>query len=155
MNAVEIEEAISKLAEQPFDAAEFPYAFLEAFGNKATTINRLRKRDSNKTDIEGAVLQHNNIHMAVSPVGEVLKTLEWLKNSPATTRQKAKYILATDGEDFQAEDITSGETIACEYKDFPNHFGFFLTLAGITTVKQIRESSFDIRATKPRLSLYR
>lgn len=154
MNAVEIEEAITRLAEQPFDAAEFPYAFLEAFGNKATTINRLRKRDSNKTDIEGAVLQHNNIHMAVSPAGEVLKTLERLKNSPATTRQKAKYILATDGEDFQAEDITSGETIACEYKDFPNHFGFFLTLAGITTVKQIRESSFDIRATSRLNRLY-
>lgn len=154
MNAVEIEEAISRLAEQPFDPAEFPYAFLEAFGNKATTINRLRKRDTNKTDIEGAVLQYNNIHMAVSPAGEVLKTLERLKNSPATTRQKAKYILATDGEDFQAEDITSGETIACEYKDFPNHFGFFLPLAGITTVKQIRESSFDIRATSRLNRLY-
>ncbi len=42
MNAVEIEEAISALAEQPFDATEFPFAFLEAFGNKATTIKRLR-----------------------------------------------------------------------------------------------------------------
>ena len=30
MNAVEIEEAISALAEQPFDAAEFPFAFLQA-----------------------------------------------------------------------------------------------------------------------------
>lgn len=154
LNAVEIEEAISKLAEQLFDAAEFPYAFLEAFGNKATTINRLRKHDSNKTDLEGAVLQHNNIHMAVSPAGEVLKTLEKLKNSPATKRQKAKYILATDGEEFQAEDIISGETIACEYKDFPNHFGFFLPLAGISTVKQIRESSFDIRATSRLNRLY-
>ena len=35
MNAVEIEVAISNLAEQPFDAQEFPYAFLQAFGNKA------------------------------------------------------------------------------------------------------------------------
>ena len=34
MNAVEIEEAISALAELPFDGSEFPYAFLEAFGNK-------------------------------------------------------------------------------------------------------------------------
>jgi hypothetical protein len=42
MNAVEIEQAITDLAEQPFDPAEFPYAFLEAFGNKATTIKRLR-----------------------------------------------------------------------------------------------------------------
>ncbi len=154
MNAVEIEEAISRLAEQPFDAAEFPYAFLEAFDNKAITINRLRKGDSNKTDIEGAVLQRDNIHIGVSPAGEVLKTLERLRNSPATTRQKAKYILATDGEDFQAEDISSGETIACDYKDFPNHFGFFLALARITTVKQIRESSFDIRATSRLNRLY-
>ncbi|MDQ2948479.1 MAG: hypothetical protein M3Y27_21500 [Acidobacteriota bacterium] len=38
MNAVEIEQAISQLAEQSFDAEEFPYAFLEAFGNKETTI---------------------------------------------------------------------------------------------------------------------
>ena len=29
----------------------------------------------------------------------------------------------------------------------PNHFGFFLPLAGITTVAQIRENAFDIRAT--------
>lgn len=43
MNAVEIEEAISALAEQPFDAAEFPFAFLQAFGNKETTLKRLRK----------------------------------------------------------------------------------------------------------------
>jgi hypothetical protein len=42
MNAVEIEQAISELAEQPFDAEEFPYAFLMAFGNKDTTIKRLR-----------------------------------------------------------------------------------------------------------------
>ncbi len=154
MNAVEIEEAISKLAEQPFDPVEFPYAFLEAFGNKATTINRLKSGNTNKTDIEDAVLQYNNIHIAVCPAGEVLTTLEKLKNSPATNRQKAKFILATDGEEFQAEDITSGETVVCAYKDFPDHFGFFLPLAGISTVKQISENAFDIRATSRLNRLY-
>src|SRR6185437_1380351 len=49
--------------------------------------------------------------------------------------------------DFEAEDLASGETVACTYRDFPNHFGFFLPLAGITTVKQISENSFDIKAT--------
>ena len=51
MNAVEIEEAISALAERPFDAAEFPYLFLQAFGNKETTLNRLRRGESNKSDL--------------------------------------------------------------------------------------------------------
>ncbi|MCC6277272.1 MAG: class I SAM-dependent DNA methyltransferase [Oligoflexia bacterium] len=147
MNAVEIEEAVSRLAEEPFDPASFPYAFLEAFGNKVTTIQRLRTGSSNKSDIDGCILQHNNIHISVSPVGKTQEMLGKLRESPATIRHKAKFILATDGKEFQAEDISSGETVACEYKDFPDHFGFFLPLAGISTVQQIRESSFDIKAT--------
>ena len=154
MNAVEIEEAISALAERPFDAEEFPYAFLEAFGNKETTIKRLRKGKSNKSDL-GGVLQTNNIHIATCKSGEVTKTLAALKASPATTRAKARFVLATDGDLFEAEDVTSDDPpIACSYADFPNHFGVFLPLAGITTVKQVRESSFDIRATSRLNRLY-
>lgn len=147
MNAVEIEEAVSAMAEQPFDPTLFPFAFLEAFGNKPTTIQRLRSGSSNKSDLDGGVLQYNNIHIAAAPKGKVLETLTQLRVSPATTKQKAKFILATDGIEFQSEDLTSGETVVCEYKDLPDHFGFFLPLAGISTVKQIRESSFDIKAT--------
>src|SRR3954464_4811483 len=153
MNPVEIEEAISTLAEQPFDPVEFPFAFLQAFGNKETTIKRLRKGESNKSDL-GGVLQTNNIHIAVAAPGEVTKMLAALKASPATSRAKAKFALATDGEMFEAEDLASGETVACAYADFPDHFGFFLPLAGITTVKQVRESSFDIRATSRLNRLY-
>jgi hypothetical protein len=154
MNAVEIEEAISALAEQAFDPVEFPFTFLQAFGNKDTTIKRLRAGASNKSDL-GGVLQTNNIHIAVCPPGEVTKMLAALKASPATTRAKARYILATDGADFEAEDLESDDSpIACAYRDFPDHFGFFLPLAGITTVKQVRDSSFDIRATSRLNRLY-
>lgn len=153
MNAVEIEEAISQLAEQPFDATEFPYLFLEAFGNKATTIKRLRSGASNKSDV-GGVLQTSNIHIATADTDGVTEKLGLLRASPATTRAKAKFILATDGVTFEAEDLETGETVACAYADFPNHFGFFLPLAGITTVKQVRDSSFDIRATSRLNKLY-
>ena len=146
MNAVEIEEAISALAELPFYGDEFPFAFLQAFGNKATTIKRLRSGASNKSD-QGGVFQTNNVHLKVCAEGEVTRTLAQLKVSPATTKAKAKFVLATDGNDLEAEDLTTGETIACAYGDFPDHFGFFLPLAGISTVKQIRESAFDIKAT--------
>ena len=154
MNAVEIEEAISILADQPFDPAEFPYAFLEAFGNKETTIKRLRSGSTNNSDIENGVLQRNNIHIAVCADGVVNDTLNKLRKSPATTKAKAKFILATDGNDFQAEDLNSGETIACEFNKFHDHFGFFLALAGISTVKQIRENAFDIKATGRLNKLY-
>jgi len=153
MNAVEIEQAISALAEQPFDAAEFPYAFLEAFGNKATTLKRLRSGASNKSDL-GGVLQTSNIHIATADSGCVSEILAALRTSPATTRAKARFILATDGVSFEAEDLTSGETVACAFADVPDHFGFFLPLAGISTVKQVRDSAFDIRATSRLNKLY-
>ncbi len=153
MNAVEIEEAVSALAERPFEPEEFPFAFLEAFSNKETTLKRLRKGESNKSDL-GGVLQTNNIHIAVAAPGEVTNTLAALKASPATTKSKAKFVLATDGEWFEAEDIGGGGTVACRYADFPDHFGFFLPLAGITTVQQISENAFDIRATSRLNRLY-
>lgn len=153
MNAVEIESAVSELALQPFDREEFPFAFLQAFGNKETTIKRLRSGASNKSDL-GGVLQTNNIHIAVAQTNEVSQTLAALKASPATTKAKARFILSTDGADFEAEDLETGETVACAFPNFPDHFGFFLPLAGITTVKQIRDSSFDIRATSRLNRLY-
>ena len=86
MNAVEIEEAISQLATQPFNAAEFPYEFLAAFGNKDTTLKRLRAGNTNKSDVAG-VLQVNNIHILVAH-GDVAKALAALKASPTTTKAK-------------------------------------------------------------------
>lgn len=153
MNAVEIEQAITDLAEQPFDPAEFPYAFLEAFGNKATTIQRLRSGATNKSDL-GGVLQTNNIHILTCETGQVTQAFTALKASPATTKAKTKFILATDGVDFEAEDLMSGETIACAFSDFPDHFGFFLPLSGISTVRQTIENTFDSQATKHLNRLY-
>jgi len=149
MNAVEIEAAVSELASKPFDPGEFPFAFLEAFGNKATTIKRLRSGASNKSDI-GGVLQTGNIHIKVCPEDRVSDTIRALRESAATknTRNRVKFVLATDGTTLEAEDLVSDvPPIVTPFKDFPEHFGFFLPLAGISTVRQIRESAFDIKAT--------
>ncbi len=154
MNAVEIEEAVSALADQPFDAKSFPFAFLQAFGNKETTIRRLKSGSTNQSDLPGGILQRNNIHIQVCPEGEVSAALYALRESPATTKQKAKLILATDGKTFEAENLEDGETVACAYERFSDYFGFFLPLAGITTVKQIRENAFDIKATGRLNKLY-
>jgi hypothetical protein len=142
------------LAAAPFDAAEFPFALLTAFGNKETTVKRLRGASSNSSDVAGGVLQRNNIHIAVCSEGRVGETLAKLGANPKTAANKAKFILATDGVTLEAEDLNSGETVACNYPDLANHFGFFLPLAGITTVKQIRENAFDIRATARLNKLY-
>ncbi|MDX5934385.1 class I SAM-dependent DNA methyltransferase [Acidithiobacillus thiooxidans] len=154
MNAVEIETAISDLAFQPFDAAEFPFAFLAAFGNNDIALKRLRTGNTNVSDVPGGVLQRKKIHIAVCAEGRVGQTLKALRASPATAKAKAKFILATDGLTLEAEELLSGETIACAYSDFPNHFGFFLPLAGISTIKEIKDNPIDVRATGRLNKLY-
>ncbi len=147
MNAVEIEEAISELAAAPFDAANFPRAFLEAFNNKPTTVKRLLAGATKNSDVEGGVLQFKQIHFAVAAPGRVREKLEQLRASPKTAAGKVRFILATDGQTLEAEDLAEGEIRVCDYKDFANHFGFFLPLAGITTVKAIKNNPIDIQAT--------
>ena len=162
MNAVEIEQAISDLALAPFDAAEFPFAFLAAFGKNETTLKRLRAGNNNTSDIQGGVLLHKYIHIAVCAAGDgdsVGDTLSALRASPATAKAKAKFILATDGQTLQAQELVSsglagGETIACDYADLPNHFGFLLPLAGISTIQEIKDNPIDVRATGRLNKLY-
>ena len=154
MNAVEIEQALSDLAAQAFDSAEFPFQFLAAFGNKATTIARLRKGDSNASNVPGGVLQRNHIHLAVAEPGQVGQMLAALKASPKTAQAKAKFVLATDGTALEAEELATGDVIACDFPAFPDHFGFFLPLAGISTIKEIKDNPIDVRATGRLNKLY-
>ena len=154
MKATDIEEAISLLAEQRFDAAEFPFRLLEAFGNKETTLKRLRSGTSNASDVEGGVLQRSNIHIAVCKAGAVSETLKALRSSPATLKAKAKFVLATDGDMLEVEELATGEAKICKFTDLPKAFGLMLPLAGISAVRQIKDNPIDIRATNKLNKLY-
>jgi hypothetical protein len=46
MNAVEIKDAVSGLAQNTFDLSEFLYELIKAFGNKDVTIKKLRRRST-------------------------------------------------------------------------------------------------------------
>ena len=93
MNPVEIEEAVSNLALEPFDQAEFPFQFLRAFGQKDTALTRLRAGNTNQSDVPGAILQRGNIHIAACDPGAMDEVLKALRESPKTSSQRAKFIL--------------------------------------------------------------
>lgn len=154
MNAVEIEVAVSELAAAPYARAEFPYQFLTAFGFKDATVSKLRSTAANTSDIDNGVLLRTNIHIATADAGEAGNVLAALKTSPKTVKGKVKFILATDGEMIEAEELSTGDPLSCRYEDLPDHFGFFLPLAGISTVAEIKDNPIDIRATARLNKLY-
>ncbi len=86
------------------------------------------------------MLQRNNIHIAVyepdKTGGSVGASLKALRASPVTTKAKAKFILATDGQTLEAEALVSAG------------------LAGISTIKEIKDNPVDVRATGRLNKLY-
>ena len=154
-SALEIEQAISDLVAEPFDPREFPYRFLDIFGCNPTTLRRLRKGDANKSGV-GGVLWRKKIHIKVAPPGEVHEAFLALRADEETRRkvEKARFILATDGDSIEAEDLGLGQPLACAYTELPNHFGFLLPLAGIEVTQEIRDNPVDIRATRHLNQLY-
>ena len=152
MNAVEIEEAVSALAAQPFNRDEFPFAFLRAFGRKDVELKRLKA--NNASDVDGGVLRRDSIHMAVSEPGGVSVAMEALRASPKTSVNRVKFILATDGVEVQAEELASGDYRAFAFPELDGHFGFFLPLAGISPVRQIKDNPIDVKAVGRLNKLY-
>lgn len=48
---------------------------------------------------------------------------------------------------LEVEEVATGDARICKFVDLPNHFGLLLPLAGISTVRQIKDNPIDIRAT--------
>ncbi len=152
-----MEEAVSELAVEPFNAEEFPYQFLAAFGNNDVALKRLRKSGgggTNYSDLQGAVLQRNHIHVSVCAPGTVFDTIERLKGSPKNAPNKVKLVLATDGEWVAAEYLSSGEPLSCRYEDLAQNFRFFLPFAGIAAIEEVKENPVDVRAAGRLQKLY-
>lgn len=147
MSPVEVQQDISYLALEPFEAAEFPFAILASFCKKNNAPKRLRAGNNNTCDLPGGVPQRNNIHNVVCPLGATSAGLVSLRASPAIANGKAKFIMATDGRALETVDLAAGEMIACDHPDLPDQFGFLLPLASIAMVKETMDNPIDVRAT--------
>ena len=89
------------------------------------------------------------VHILPAAPGEVDAAMRALQTSTATTKQKARFLLATDGETLQAIDRDGGtnDVLAYEWSELPDRFGFFFPMVGISTTKEIRDNPIDIKAT--------
>ncbi len=153
MNAFGTEQKVISLSSKTFDSLNFPYNFLETFGIERSIIKSLRLGDTNKSDM-GGVLLKNQIHIAVCNLGQVKETFEELKESSATSKFHAKYILATDGFTLKAENLHLDEKISCDFCELPFYVWFFLSIADSPIVKNVTGNAFDMNAIRLLSQLY-
>lgn len=154
MNAVEIEEAVGELAQQPFNPKTFVTGFMAAYGAPKTTLTLIQNGNNNPSDLTGGVLWRKWLHYKPSPTGQVADDLDSIEASKKTAQGKVRYAVSCDGNEFGARDLKTGEAIFCQLADLENHFGFFLPIAGIDRYEVADENPVDIKATGRLAKLY-
>ena len=154
MNPTEIYDALAKIAAEPFDPNEFPFAFAEATDAAKAAISKLRNGSTNKSDLPGGVLFNKKFHYAPALTGLTDITLDQLRASKKTKGSKPAILIATDGETIAAEHPASGDTLHCTYSELGDHFGFFLPAAGKERYRAVEENPVDVKATGKLARLY-
>jgi hypothetical protein len=154
MNVVEIEENVQELVSKGFDPNKFILDFVKAYDAPKTLIQQLKGGHQNLSDVKGAVLWRRNLHYKLAHKGQVSAVVEELERSQATSKYKARFVISTDGDEFSARDLVSGNTINCNFDELALHFASFLSLAGIFIDEAIEENPIDIKATKRLTKFY-
>ena len=146
MNVIEIEENVEQLAKEGFKPADFIYDFIAAYDAPKAILKQLRQGQQNPSEI-GGILWRRYMHYKGASKGAVSATIDELQIAKENSKHKVRYIISTDGDQFAARDLKSGETLNCEFSKLGDHFGFFLPLANIERYKIADENPVDIKAT--------
>ncbi len=153
MNIVDIETGLALLTSKPFDAKEFGFELIEIFAKAKATIARLREKN-NSSDLPNGIIWKQHIHYAPSEKGATAATLERLKQSKQTAKQRARFLFTTDGQDVLVSDRLHSETLASTFGELKDEAYFFLPLIGQEGYRATQESSVDIKATAKLAKLY-
>ena len=154
MNVVDVEENVQDLVSKGFKPDSFILNFVKAYDAPKALIQQLKGGHQNLSDVEGAVLWRRNLHYKLAPKGRVAAVIAELERSQATSKYKVRFIISTDGDEFSARDLVSGNTINCHFDELTVHFASFLSLAGIFIDDAIEENPIDIKATKRLTKFY-
>ncbi|PWG15651.1 class I SAM-dependent DNA methyltransferase [Salibaculum griseiflavum] len=154
MNVVDIEENVQELVSKGFNPDTFILDFVKAYDAPKALIQQLKGGHQNLSDVPGAVLWRRNLHYKLASKGQVAAVIAELERSQATSKYKARFVISTDGDEFSARDLVSGNTINCHFDELAVHFASFLSLAGIFIDEAIEENPIDIKATKRLTKFY-
>lgn len=153
MTVSEMYEALGLLVAKPFDAATFPFEFLEAFNVAKATLNKFRKGTTPLSELGGYVVA-NRLHLLIAPASELESSLEALEVSTETTKKKARLLVVTDGVRVLVKDRIEGTFADAALAQVDDYFSLLMVLGGVETVASTSDSSVDVKATKKLTALY-
>lgn len=93
-------------------------------------------------------LSHKLYFKPLEVGGDVYETLKSLKVLPSAAKNKIRFFIATDYQNFAAYDTKADDTLECAFTDLAQNYGFFLPLAGLEKSREFTENPADTKAAE-------
>lgn len=158
MNVTQIEETVKKLASDVLSSAvdkdQFIYELMAAYGHRKTTVSRIKSGERNLAKVAGEVRAKRHIYFKHSDSNKVFSDIDDMKKEPSVTREKIRFIIATDFNQFVAIDTRTNDTLDIEFGELGKHFDFFLPWAGMEKAVYQGDNPADVKAAEKMAKLF-
>jgi hypothetical protein len=158
MNITQIEEVVKALAvdinNNEVNKDEFIYKLMAAYGHRKTTIGRIKSGERNLANVEGEVRAKRHIYFKQSESNNMLSDIDNMKKEPSVARDKIRFVIATDFNQFAALDTRTQVTLDIEFNELGKHFDFFLPWAGMEKAVYQGENPADVKAAEKMAKLF-
>lgn len=153
MNSHEIEQNVKRMIEN-FSKENFLYDLLLAYGISKTSITRLKSGDFNLSKVEGEILYKKKIFFKQLPTDKLLSSIESLSKEERILKHSPRFAVVTDYKNLVAKDLKLGKNLDISIKELPNHYAFFLPLAGSEVYHSTNDNEADRNAAYKMAQLY-
>lgn len=153
MNSHEIEKNVKRIIEN-FSKENFLYDLLLAYGISKTSITRLKSGDFNLSKVEGEILYKKKIFFKQQPTDKLLSAIESLTKEERILKHSPRFAVVTDYKNLVVKDLKLGKNLDISIKDLPNHYAFFLPLAGSEVYHSTNDNEADRNAAYKMAQLY-
>ena len=154
MNIAQIEQNLQDLVKN-FDQNTFIYDLIRAYDVSPTLVKRIEQGNLNLSKIEGEILWKAKLFFKIATAANDIDVLfAAAKNHIPALKNKARFVVVTDYQQFMATDTKTGEEIACTIAELPQHFDFFLPWAGMEKAQAKFENPADVKAAERMAKLF-
>lgn len=149
VNQAKIFEHLEQLVENP-EQDEFIYGFLTAFEFPKSTLSQIRQGGARNVAKEpGHVALKNKLYyQPVADTDDLESAFEQRIADVAVTKNKIRFVLATNFVHFLAWDTLTKERLDIEFEELPRNYGFFLPLVGLEKAILNSENPADVKAAE-------
>lgn len=158
MNITQIEETVKTLVADvnagSISKDEFVYLLMAAYGHRKTTIGRIKSGERNLATDAGEVRAKRHIYFKQSGTNKVLSDIDGMKKDSSVSREKIRFVIATDFQQLVAIDTRTKDTLDIAFNELGKHFDFFLPWAGMEKAVYQGENPADVKAAEKMAKLF-